>query len=95
MALIMAAGTGPLRVNEDVKIVWRMTGSGPLRLSTISPQGKSVPVKWGPEFHGDSNFHRPGDEWGVGYQFTSAGCWQLHAQRSVGSADVFLQIRAK
>jgi hypothetical protein len=27
-----------------VKIVWRMTGSGPLRLTTTSPQGTSVPL---------------------------------------------------
>jgi hypothetical protein len=25
-----------VRADEDVKIVWRMTGSGPLQLSTVS-----------------------------------------------------------
>lgn len=82
----------PVRVGEPVKIVWRMTGSGPLHLSTSSPHGTTIPLKWGPEAHASSNFDRPGDEWGAGYEFTIAGCWHLHAQRTVGSADVWLHV---
>jgi hypothetical protein len=82
----------PIRTGEQVKIVWRMTGSGPLQLSAISPHGKAVPLKWGPEAHGGSNYDRPGDEWGAGYQFTTAGCWHLHAQRTIGSADLWLRV---
>jgi hypothetical protein len=92
--LIMAP-TNPVRNGEDVKIVWRMTGSGPLRLTTTSPQGATVPLQWGPELHGASNFDRPGEEWGAGYRFAIAGCWHLHAQRSVGSADVWLYVQSK
>ena len=84
--------SGAVRAGEEVKIVWRMTGSGPLHLSSVSPDGTSRSPVWGPEPHGSSNYHRPGDEWGVGYQFPTPGCWHLRAERSVGSADVWLQV---
>jgi hypothetical protein len=93
--LIMAQKPMPVRADEDVKIVWRMTGSGPLQLSTVSPAGTAVALRWGPEAHGGSNYDRPGDEWGAGYLFTTAGCWHLHAQRTTGSADVWLEVAPK
>ena len=37
--LIMAQTPMPVHADEDVKIVWRMTGSGPLQLSAVSPRG--------------------------------------------------------
>jgi hypothetical protein len=91
--LIMTASPVPIKTDEQVKIVWRMTGSGPLQLSIISPQGKPMPLQWGPEAHGSSNYDRPGSEWGAGYLFTEPGCWHLHAQRTVGAADVWLRVR--
>jgi hypothetical protein len=93
--LIMAQKPMPVRVDEDVKIVWRMTGSGPLQLSTVSPEGTAVALQWGPEAHTGSNYDRPGNEWGAGYLFTTAGCWHLHAQRTTGSADVWLEVAPK
>ena len=93
--LIMAQKPMPVRADEDVKIVWRMTGSGPLQLSTVSPAGTAVALQWGPEAHGGSNYDRPGDEWGAGYLFTTAGCWHVHAQRTTGSADVRLEVAPK
>lgn len=92
--LIMITKPMPVRADEDVKIVWRMTGSGPLQLSVRSPQGATVPLQWGPELHGSSNYHRPGGEWGSGFRFSTPGCWHLHAQRSRGSADVWLDVHA-
>jgi hypothetical protein len=79
-------------VNESVKIVWRMTGTGALHLSAVSPAGRTVPVQWGPDWHLSSSFHRPGEEWGAGYRFASAGCWRLHAQRATGTADAWLYV---
>jgi hypothetical protein len=38
----------PIKTGEPVKIVWRMTGSGPIQLSAIGPQGNAVPLEWGP-----------------------------------------------
>ena len=91
--LLMVADPLPVRAREDVKIVWRMTGSGPLRLSARDPQGTTVRLEWGPEAHSGSNFHHPGDEWGAGYVFRRPGCWQLHAARGRASADVWLRVR--
>ena len=93
--LIMVAGPpDPLRVNQEVKIVWRITGSGELHLTAIDPHGRTHPLRWGPESHLSSNYGRPGDEWGAGYLFTLPGCWTLRATRGPAAANVWLQISA-
>jgi hypothetical protein len=84
----------PIRVGDEVKIVWRMTGSGSMRVRAVSPQGHVAPLAWGPDAHGGSTYHRPGEEWGVGYRFTAPGCWRLHAQRDDGEADAWLYVAA-
>ena len=90
--LIMAKTPPPIHAGDAVKIVWRMTGRGPLRLTAIDPSGKLVPLTFGPEPHGSSNYSRPGFEWGSGCRFDTAGCWRLHAQRTVGSADALVRV---
>lgn len=92
--LIMAAHPHqPLRVNEDVKIVWRITGAGGLRLTTIDPHGRTHSLQWGPVPHlQGSSYTRPGDEWGAGYRFTQPGCWTLLAQRGSALARVWLTV---
>jgi len=80
----------PYRVGDEVKIAWRMTGTGDLQLTAIAPDGSPTPLAWGPEAHTSSNYDRPGDEWGAGYRFTQAGCWNLHAARDDTTADVWL-----
>lgn len=50
-----------LHANPDVKIVWRMTGAGPLHLQAVGPRGQLGPV-FGPEVHLGSTWNRPGDE---------------------------------
>ena len=91
--LIMADGPdNPLRVNEQVKIVWRITGSGELRLISIAPDGRSHPLQWGPDAHLSSTYRRAGQEWGAGYLFTQPGCWNLRAIRGDATADVWLNI---
>jgi hypothetical protein len=82
----------PVRVNEDVKIVWRITGSGALHLATVGPDGQEHPLQWGPQRHLGSTYTRPGDEWGAGYRFTKPGCWTLRAIRGTASASVWLDI---
>ncbi len=84
----------PIRAGDEVKIVWRMTGSGPILLRAVSPRGRVAPLVWGPEPHVSSSYTRPGDEWGAGYRFTSPGCWRLHAERDDGEADVWLYVAA-
>lgn len=90
--LLMPTKPLPIRARESVKVVWRMTGSGPLHLSATSPGGRSVPLQWGPEEHAGSNYHRPGQEWGAGYRFGTPGCWQLQARRTNASADVWVRV---
>jgi hypothetical protein len=91
--LVMVRPRSPLiRAGDDVKIVWRMTGTGGLRLSAIDPHGHSRGLAWGPEEHGGSTYDRPGHEWGAGYHFDRPGCWTLHAIRGTGSADVWLKV---
>jgi hypothetical protein len=82
----------PLRVNEQVKIVWRITGAGELHLTSIAPDGRMHPLQWGPDPHLSSTFARPGREWGGGYLFTEPGCWDLRASRGNATADVWLNI---
>jgi hypothetical protein len=91
---LMPTGPLPLRAGQDVKIVWRMTGTGDLRLTAWGPDGKARPLQWGPEKHSGSNFTKPGDEWGAGYHLAKPGCWRLHAARANGSADVWIRVAA-
>jgi hypothetical protein len=84
----------PMVAGDDVsKIVWRMTGSGPLRAGAYDPDGRAVRLAWGPEPHGGSTYHRPGEEWGAGYRFRRAGCYRLTFARTKGRAEVWLRIR--
>ena len=70
---------------SSVKMVVRMTGSGELAVHLIAPDGSARPLDWGPELHGGSNFHRPGDEWGIGFSPDDPGCWQVAFER--GKSD--------
>jgi hypothetical protein len=83
----------PLPVGEEVKIVWRMTGSGPLRVAATRSDGTPAGRTFGPEAHAGSNWKRPGQEWGTGFVFPEAGCWDLHLARASGSGDVWLLAR--
>jgi hypothetical protein len=82
----------PIRVGEEVKIVWRMTGRGAIRLTSRSPRGQLIPLVFGPSPHAASSYTRPGDEWGAGYRFSQPGCWQLRAQRAQAAGDVWLSV---
>jgi hypothetical protein len=84
----------PLRQNTEMKVVWRMTGAGDLSMRATGPGGAAVTPVWGPESHGDSTWRKPGDEWGTGWVFPTAGCWTVHATRSEsGSGELALLIR--
>lgn len=91
--LIMVDGSdNPVRAHQEVKIVWRITGSGELHLTSVAPDGRAHPLQWGPDEHLSSSYQRPGQEWGAGYLFTQSGCWDLHATRGSATADVWLNI---
>ncbi|MEV4572905.1 hypothetical protein AB0K16_06560 [Nonomuraea jabiensis] len=90
--LLFVAGP-PLARGEEVKIVWRMTGEGPLRVKATLPDGTPAKLAWGPEEHGGSNWHKPGEEWGTGFVFPKRGCWKIELTRTRGSGYVWLPVK--
>jgi hypothetical protein len=83
----------PLPVGEEVKIVWRMTGDGPLRIGATRSDGTQARRTFGPEEHGGSTWDRPGQEWGTAFVLSKAGCWNFHLARTLGVGDVWLLAR--
>ena|ERR1700694_2977859 len=67
----------PFQVNEDVKIVWRMTGTGTFNIIAQQDDGTKIQPIFGPTEHGGSNWNRPGQEWGTGFHFPKVGCWRI------------------
>jgi hypothetical protein len=86
--------TPPITAGSEVKIVWRVTGTGLLSVVAADPSGAAHPLAWGPELHGDSNWDRPGAEWGTGVVFDRPGCWHLRAAREGVQGDVWLDVVA-
>ncbi|GAA4563990.1 hypothetical protein [Planotetraspora kaengkrachanensis] len=83
----------PFKRGEEVKIVWRMTGSGPLVVGATLPDGTKATLAWGPQQHSGSNWKRPGEEWGTGLVFPKKGCWKVHLTRTAGQGDVWFAVR--
>ena len=83
----------PIHPKQEIKIVWKMTGSGSLHLSTHGPHGMTAQLTFGPEEHGGSNWNRPGDEWGSGLIFPVPGCWDVHTTRGSTSGDIWLIVQ--
>jgi len=82
----------PVPIRRKVKIAWRMTGAGPLRLLALGEHEQVVRPHDLAE-HGGSNWDRPGDEWGGYFVFPSAGCWDIQARRGSVTGDVWLVAR--
>ncbi len=81
-----------LTAGAEIKVVWRMTGSGSLSISAYGPDGMVVEPLWGPESHGGSTWNRPGEEWGTGWVFPKAGCWTIRATRASGSGYLVVRV---
>ena len=58
------------------------------------PDRSGAPARWGPEAHGQSNWDRPGGEWGTGVVFDRPGGRHLQAQREGVRGDVWLDVIA-
>jgi hypothetical protein len=83
----------PFVAGHEVKIVWRMTGSGPPRFTVTGPNGEDPDaLQWGPEEHLDSTWNRPGDEWGTGFRFTDPGCWRITVRRDQGDGSIRVRV---
>jgi hypothetical protein len=85
---------GEPRAKQDMKIIWRMMASTyePLHLVGIGPKGLHIRPLFGPEIHSGSNWSRPGGEWGSGFNFPVAGCWDLHVTLGTSVGDVWLVV---
>ncbi|RVX47750.1 hypothetical protein EDD27_10699 [Nonomuraea polychroma] len=91
--LLFAKGPPPLPRGAEVKIVWRMTGEGPLQVKAELPDGTRARLAWGPEQHDGSSWRRPGQEWGTGFVFPKPGCWKIELTRTRGSGHAWLLVR--
>ncbi|MEV0198121.1 hypothetical protein [Nonomuraea sp. NPDC050691] len=83
----------PFERGREVKIVWRMTGEGPLTVTATLPDGTRARRTFGPEQHGGSTWKRPGEEWGTGFVFPKPGCWRFDLTRTRGTGRVWLPVR--
>jgi hypothetical protein len=83
----------PPSAGQEIKVVWRMTGSGAFAFRVSDGAGETVPLAWGPERHGGSTWVHPGDEVGTGLNFPHAGCWDIHIDRSDASGDLWLEVK--
>ena len=81
----------PAVAGKDLKIVVDMTSSGPPHILAIGPTGQAVQHEW-IEQHTGSNWKRPGDEWGTGWNLPAVGCWRLHATRRNASGNIWLNV---
>ncbi len=84
----------PVHSRQEIKIVWRMTGAGNVQLGAVGPAGRRISPDW-IQAHEGSNWQRPGQEWGSGFTFPVAGCWDLHATRGASSGDVWLVVESR
>jgi hypothetical protein len=82
----------PPRANQEIKVVWRMTGAGDFTFQVSDMDGKTVPLVWGPEGHGSSSWNHPGNEVGTGFKFPHSGCWQIHVAKPAVDADLWLEV---
>jgi hypothetical protein len=82
----------PPPANQEIKVVWRMTGAGDFTFRVSDMQDKTVPLVWGPEGHGSSSWNHPGNEVGTGFKFPHSGCWQIHVAKPAVDADLWLTV---
>jgi hypothetical protein len=81
-------GAVPTTEGRSLKVVWRVTGKGPLRVTFRDPSGDRHPLGFGPDEHSASSFRHPGREWGTGFAFDAPGCWTVQVARTGTVATV-------
>jgi hypothetical protein len=84
-------GGMPVLAMRHVKIIWRVTGEGPLVLVAVNRAGGALTANE-VAAHGGSNWRRPGDEWGTEWTFPTTGCWNVHVERGELSGDIWLHV---
>jgi len=82
------------KANQEEKIVWRITGIGTqFSVQAKHENGTIILPIWGPDYHGrGSNWDRPGEEWGTGFNFPEPGCWTLTVTRGSTIGEIHLEV---
>jgi hypothetical protein len=81
------------QAKKEEKIVWRITGTGKqFDIRAQHEDGTIIHPIWGPEYHGSSNWERPGDEWGTGFNFPKPGCWTLTVTLGETTGEIRLEV---
>jgi hypothetical protein len=91
--LLQSEARPAIRVGKLVKVVWRVTGHGPVFLTARGPRGKVKRLAFGPERHMASSWNRPGDEYGSGFVPDKSGCWSMTIRRGGVGATLRLAVR--
>jgi len=79
---------------QEVKIVWRITGTGKqFDIYAQHTDGTIIHPIW-TAYHGGSNWDRPGDEWGTGFNFPEPGCWTLTVTLGATTGEIRLEVLA-
>jgi hypothetical protein len=82
------------KAKEDEKIVWRITGTGmQFDVQAKHQDGTVIQPSW-VEYHGSSNWERPGDEWGTGFNFPEPGCWTLTVTHGTTIGEIRIEVAA-
>jgi hypothetical protein len=100
MQLVVRGGTGravvmegrPFPSRAEIKIVWRLTGSGSFQLVATGGKGSIDPL--GPVIeHPMAGLEGSGTEYGSVFKFPAPGCYVLHAQHGVTGAYAKIVVR--
>lgn len=83
----------PVVANNENKIVLRMGAHFQEQPHVIGlgPRGQHLLPIFLDE-HSGSDWDRPGDEWGVVFNFPVAGCWDVHVTSGTTAGDVWIVV---
>lgn len=82
----------PWKPGQEVKVVWRSTGTGEFSVVAVGPQAQQVPPVSGPTEHFGSNWNRPGEEWGTFFRLDEPGLWLLRVQHGPATASLPVEV---
>lgn len=86
-------------VEGATKIRWRIPDDGdPLSepaepvIDAVGPGGLVIGPVDDPFFHSGSDWDRPGDEWGTGWEFPVPGCWTIRVESGGATAEISIDV---
>lgn len=82
------------QAQSEKKIVWRLSDTGKPDFQAKNETGATTSPIWGPESHGSSNWERPGEEWGTGFNFPAPGCWTIIVTQGETVGEIRLNVLA-